>query len=546
MKRVLCVWFPNWPIQRLTAAQPALEDACLALHAERGSRGSFITACSAVAAGRGIAPGMLLAEAAGLAGGEAGRRRASSPPQPPLFLLHDPAADLATLRELARACQRFTPRVSLEEAPQPAALFLDIAGCGHLYGGEERLQAEAAADLQARRYHPRLGIADTLGAAWALARYGRPEGRRPPRAARGRSPAPRPQLSLLAAIDPQLSPLPVAALRLPEEVLRKLHRLGLTTIGHVLDLPRATLPSRFGNALLERVDQLLGNRPEVTTPVRPLEPVRAEWSFDDPVDDLNLLAEALRRLLAQVAADLGPHRSVQQVECGWEEAAAGTVPAPPPSSLARSLSLSLTRPTTSASHLQELVRLQLERLPPRGPVRRAWVVAQPLPRPAARQQSLLGADDAPPREPLAELLDRLRNRWGAGTVLQPRLVDDWLPERSIAWEDPAPRAPAAGRKPDEGGRSPAPSAELFPLLRLYAQPLPLEVVLHRDRPLRLRWSGQEERVAVCTGPQRVETGWWRRRFIRRDYYRLAMASGRQLWVYAQQEGDHWRWFAGGE
>ena len=85
----------------------------------------------------------------------------------------DPAADAAALRRLALWCLRYTPIAAPWDEPSGAdGLFLDITGCAHLFGGEERLLADLAARLSAFGLFPRTAIADTAGAAWAVARHG--------------------------------------------------------------------------------------------------------------------------------------------------------------------------------------------------------------------------------------------------------------------------------------------------------------------------------------------------------------------------------------
>ena len=238
MRRVLCVWFPNWPIQRQAALRPELERAAVVLHAERGSRGSYVVTCSEAAAHRGVRPGIPLAEAAALLGERTDRNGQSA--GAPALRPHEPRADREALTELAVVCQRFTPRVALEAEDQPESLLLDIAGCEHLFGGDAPLAEEVAAELEARGYRPRVAIADTPGAAWALAHYGR----RGDVAGRGTI------LPAGAPLPTLLSSLPAVALRLPPDLLHKLRRLGLATIGAILRLPRETLPARFGPGLL--------------------------------------------------------------------------------------------------------------------------------------------------------------------------------------------------------------------------------------------------------------------------------------------------------
>ena len=53
----------------------------------------------------------------------------------------------------------------------PASLVVDLTGCAHLFGGEEALLAQVEEDCAGLGLTLRAGIADTPGAAWALARF---------------------------------------------------------------------------------------------------------------------------------------------------------------------------------------------------------------------------------------------------------------------------------------------------------------------------------------------------------------------------------------
>ncbi|MGL6043958.1 MAG: DNA polymerase Y family protein, partial [Sandaracinobacteroides sp.] len=100
----------------------------------------------------GLAPGLALADA---------RARV-----PELGALpHDPAADLALLRRLARTAGDFAPVVALEP---PDALLLDIAGSAHLFGGPQALVRRLSARLRPSHRH---GFGLTPDAALAFARF---------------------------------------------------------------------------------------------------------------------------------------------------------------------------------------------------------------------------------------------------------------------------------------------------------------------------------------------------------------------------------------
>ena len=149
---------------------------------------------------------------------------------------------------------RYTPIVApWDEASGADGLFLDITGCAHLFGGEERLLADLDRRLRAFGLVPRLAIADTAGAAWAVARHGR--------TGRQRSLPPGEEAAALQA-------LPLAALRLSAG-RRSAPCAGSASrrIGEVIDQPRAPFAARFEPSSCCRLDQALGRAPEPLIPV---------------------------------------------------------------------------------------------------------------------------------------------------------------------------------------------------------------------------------------------------------------------------------------
>src|SRR5262249_25064475 len=124
MPRVMCVWFPRWPIQRLRRERPELRRPELVLFAGVAQR-PIVTECTPKAEQHRVRIGQPLAEA-----------RALCPKAN--YLPADDVADSGALRLRALDAQRFSPLVGLEDGPQPASLFCNIDGCTHLWGGEPR------------------------------------------------------------------------------------------------------------------------------------------------------------------------------------------------------------------------------------------------------------------------------------------------------------------------------------------------------------------------------------------------------------------------
>ncbi len=163
----------------------------------------------------------------------------------------EPAADARALDRLALwALRRYAPIVA---ADAPDGLVIDTTGAAHLHGGEDAMLKGMVEQLAASGVAARAAIADSWGAAHAFARYvGRPVIVVPAGE------------SAKAILD-----LPIAALRLPKDMVEDLRVLGFERIGELAAKPRAPLALRFGPELGRRLDQALGRLSEPIDPVRP-------------------------------------------------------------------------------------------------------------------------------------------------------------------------------------------------------------------------------------------------------------------------------------
>src|SRR5262249_27414108 len=98
------------------------------------------------------------------------RRRRDVPfiqTSPPRRATGAPAPRL--LDAIADACQRYTPLVAVDP---PDGILLDIGGCAHLFGGEEKLRDDVLVRMTRFGFSARAAVAATIGAASAAARFG--------------------------------------------------------------------------------------------------------------------------------------------------------------------------------------------------------------------------------------------------------------------------------------------------------------------------------------------------------------------------------------
>ena len=519
MKRVLCIWLPNWPVQRLVAARPELKCRPVVLHARDPRRGHLVAYSSTAARQLGIKPDMPVAEAEALL-------HHALPPQ--LLTEHQPQADLEELERVALHCEQFSSLVGLENAAQPSALLLEIAAIADRFDGEQQLSQRIVEMFQRWDWLVRIGVADTLGAAWAVAHCDPPH-----------VPFTVPHIQLVppAAQASALRPLPIEALRLAEPSMTLLHQLGVTRVDQLLQLPRGGLRARFGDLVLVRLDQALGKTAELIQTYRPEVALELCSSLEHPTDRREVIEQVLHTQLIELARRLTDQgRGAIQLECRLTSTQRRSI----------TIQVGLYKPTSQAAHLFDLMRMQLEQKTLTAPIADIELSATVTSRMTDRQRALLG--DVPHHAPeqLAHLVDRLSSRLGRQQVMTARLLAEPQPERAYHYE------PLAGQTVRNTGgtrQAIAKNARLAGLrpLRLYPTPIPLRTIELAEAPDRT-WTvhpaafqhrGTTHRITHSWGPERIETGWWRGPTIRRDYYRVEDEHGSRFWIFRDLEQRCW-------
>jgi protein ImuB len=198
----------------------------------------------------------------------------------------DPIADAEALERLAFwMLQRVGPIVA---ADPPDGIVIDSTGVDHLHGGEAATLAILVEKLASIGLRSRAAIADTWGAAHALARFD-------PRPAFVSEPG-------NAAHD--IAPLSIAALRLASNMVRDLHVLGFDSVGDVLAQPGAPLALRFGPELGRRLDQATGRLAEPIEPIRPEALIEVRRAFAEPIGAAQTVARTIGELAIQLCGAL--------------------------------------------------------------------------------------------------------------------------------------------------------------------------------------------------------------------------------------------------
>jgi protein ImuB len=482
------------------------EYAPLVTSLRNGSRIEIAAACPAAQA-LGLRPGMAVTQA-----------RAQVPGLD--IRPADPEGDRGSLRTLAiLAARRWSPVVALSGTD---GLFLDLSGTAHLFGGEEQMARRIVRLLARAGFAVRLAIADTPGAAWALARF------------RGTCICPP------GAQAEALADLPTAALRIDEAAVELLRRLGIDRIGQLAALPRAPLARRFGSGTVLRLDQALGQVAEPLHPVIPPEAIAVRQRFAEPIATAEAIEHWLGVLTPRLAAALEAEGlGVQALECIAERV----------DGVPQRIRIGLARPSRDGAHLLRLLRRRIEDVEPGYGID---AIALHVRRAAALEaQPVVERLDAEAAPDLATLVDTLATRIGPAAMWRMRPVESDVPERSLACA-PVLDPPVRGTmhaKPDDVrqlDRNPPlpPWHPGWPRpARLLARPERLDHVMAElpdHAPRRFTWRGRPHRVVCADGPERIQGEWWRRdaeRMSVRDYFRVEDETGRRYWLFRSGDGE---------
>lgn len=548
-RRILSLWFPRLGAERLLRQLTLAPDTPFAVVRESGQM-QVLSALNEAAENAGLHAGQPLRDAHAICGGLITRPQNAS-------------EEARFLNSLMRWAGKLSPWVAREP---PTGLLLDITGCAHLFGGETTMLTRIEAEAGDFGLSVRCGIAGTVGTAWALARYaGIAPGHdrngdaidQEARATRSRAAkrkhwerggAPPVVVAFSGAqqkarIAPPgqchqaLAPLPVAALRLEEEQIAALNRLGLRQIGDLLGQPRAPLARRFGKGLLLRLDQAVGAAPEPVSPEAAPPRFATRLSLPEPIglkEDVLAGVDRLLPRLCQLLEDKGQGARIIRLEA---HRADGSMDA---------TEVGLARPADQPDRMRQLLEMRLDEIDAGFGIdvlRLEAIATDPI-----HQRTASGHMEAAERgrarlhhdAALQDLIGRLGGRVGFESITRRHPANSHIPEKTAqvmaaAWSEPAESWP----KP----------VNPRPLLMWRAEPV--QAADHPQPAVQFRWRGRVHKLQEASGPERIAPEWWLDepdwRSGVRDYWHVVTDGGERLWLYYAHGGTMSSgWFCQGQ
>lgn len=497
-RRYVSIWFRNLLADWQMIRRPELKEVPFVFAAPDRGR-VMVTAVSPLAASKGIEVGMRAADAKAICAG--------------LAVLNDkPGRAAKLLKGLGEWCLRFSPVVMVDEFSMDG-LFMDVSGCTHLWGGERNYIKEIISRFKSKGYTVRISMADTLGAAWANARFGQ-EG----------------PLIARAAHQEAMLPLPPEALRLPSAILARLHKLGFYQIRNLMGMPRSVLRRRFGDELLVRLGQAIGTELEPMIPLKPPVEYQERLPCLEPLRTRVAIELAIERLLEGLCLQL------QQDGMGLRKAVLTGYRID--GKLIR-VEMGTNTPSNDVNHLFRLFQLKIDQIRPALGIE-LFVMEAPKVEEVQPGQELLwtgkrGLND----KSLIRLMDRVVGKVGSGAIHRYLPAAHYWPERSLKVSS------SLDEKAEGEWR-----VDMARPTELLKNPEPIEVMaLIPDNPPKFFVHKQvKHNIVKADGPERIEREWWLDGGEHRDYYQVEDEQGQRYWLFRSGHYDHeqrYQWFLHG-
>lgn len=478
-KRFATIWFRHLTTDWQTLRRPELKEVPFVFAIPDHGR-KVITAANTLAETQGVFVGMLVADARAIV--------------PDLEVLDEKVGRTEKLlKGLGEWCIRYTPIVATDF---PDGLILDCSGCAHLWGGERTYLKEIITRLHGFGYDVRAAIADTIGTAWAISRFGK----------------------ITPIIEsgeqaPALLALPAAALRLEPTILTRLQKLGLYTIGSFITMPRSVLRRRFGEGLLVRLAQAIGNAEEYIEPLKISELFQERLPCMEPIRTAVGIEIGIQRMLETLCLRL------QQEGKGIRTA---TLTCYRVDGKVQQVAIGTNRASHHIGHLFKLFELKISSIKPALGIELFVLEAQQVEDVPLSQEALWAEKPGLDDEAITEMLDRISAKVGAGTIHRYLPEEHHWPERSIKTAQTLQEPPTTTWRIHK----PRP-------VRLLAKPEPVDVTVPIPDypPLLFRYKGKAHHIRKADGPERIEREWWLDAGEHRDYYNVEDENGQRYWLF---------------
>jgi protein ImuB len=479
----------------------------------------IVQRCCKKSAQAGTAPGMSLALAKALVPDAVTRP-------------FNPLEDFKALSKLGQRALHYTPLAGLDSelveasrrqllhkiSPLYNGLILDMTGTDKLYREEREPARTILHNLKRAGIKAKIGIAATIGAAWAFSRYSSK------------------QLTIVSKnnLRSEISKLSAAALRLEEDTTEALEEMGIYDTQQLLGLPRKDLLKRFGYQLIKRLDQAFGHIPETICNIHQPTLFAVNREFETPLTK----QESIKTAILGLFQDLG-----KELHKKHKNAAAFIISLTGLDAEFKVFTikkeLSLQSAVNQFDQIAAIIQPLLEKLPNLRGITALRIEGTDTVDCCKLQNDFIAGTELPEiKNSKVEFLNTLGLRLGTKQIRKVALHQSYLPERSFSF----PALTAATDKIPE-----LLPGHLFQERPFYILQVPEAIdaiaLLPDKPPAWIKWREEKHRILKAVGPERIAREWWlglvERTENERDYFKVQDQAGRWLWVFREQLSAKW-------
>jgi protein ImuB len=283
---------------------------------------------------------------------------------------------------------------------------------------------------------------------------------------------------------------------------RQFHNCGVQTLGDYMRLPRKDVNRRFGLQPQKRLQQALGEQPELLQYYQPPQPFSKTWHLDDAVIHCVRIEKIAEQLLHSLQNYLQTRcAAVQHVNLQLTHA----------DKRISDLRIGSSHYQRNINHLKRLLHERLHNYVLKEPVTSVCLRADEIHVLPAGNMDLFAVHNNN-QQAWQQLLDILQTRLGQQAIQNLTTYDDPRPE--YAYRFNAANNATQSNHPD------------WPFWLL-------------ETPHLLDIAPLTTGLKPETGAERIEQGWWDGNDVRRDYYRVQHTHGEKVWVFQDCRSKQW-------
>jgi protein ImuB len=293
-------------------------------------------------------------------------------------------------------------------------------------------------------------------------------------------------------------------------------------------MPNTALRRRFGQGILQRLAQALGQEMEIAEPVCPLVPFHERLPCMEPIRTAEGIEVAIKTLLQLLCERLqremkGLRHCVltcYRIDGGLEKIEIGT-----------------RNPSRNTLHLFKLFEHKISQIEPDLGIE-LFVMDAPKVEELHSSQDALWTVSGKDESAIAELLDRLSGKTGVQAIQRFLPAEHYWPERSFK------AATSLSEKASTVWRTDLPRP-------LHILPVPevidVSVPIPDYPPLLFKYKNVIHTIKKADGPERIEQEWWLQQGLYRDYYCVEDEQGCRYWLFRTGDNgkDAVKWFMHG-